>query len=293
MPHDGGNARLRTTTGARAMLVATFCALGAAVLHAAWNLALKQGGDRYIAASLQFLFGGLIFLPVMLAAGPPGSEALAWLGVSTVIHVGYVTALTRAYHNGDFSMAYPLARGSGALLAALGGAVLLGDTVPFGGVLGTLIAGAGLLVLMQLGGTRAAYAWALATGVLIASYTLVDTQGSRASNGLGYAAAQGVTVGVALNEAGVVNGRSRQLIAAAARSWRRYAAAGTASVMAYGLVLIAVNHAPVGYVAVLRETSVILGPIGGWLLLHEGMGRRRAVAAAIVVAGMGVLVAFR
>jgi hypothetical protein len=103
------------------MLIATLCALGAALLHASWNLALKQGGDRFAAASLQFLFGGLLFLPVMFIAGPPQGEALAWLTLSTVVHVGYISALVRAYHNGDFSMAYPMARGSGAVLAAIGG----------------------------------------------------------------------------------------------------------------------------------------------------------------------------
>ncbi|MBK9612378.1 EamA family transporter [Candidatus Amarobacter glycogenicus] len=280
-------------TNAPAMLIATILALGAAVLHASWNLALKQGGDRYIAASLQFLFGGLLFLPVLLLAGPPRGEALIWLAASTAIHFGYVTALTRAYHSGDFSMTYPLARGSGALIAATGGAVLLGDTLPPVGVAGMLIAAVGLLALMQLGGTREAYAWALATGLLIATYTLVDTQGSRASNGLGYAAAQGVSVGVALSLAGLAAGRGQAIRAAAKRSWKRYAAAGGASVAAYGMVLVAVNHAPVGYVAVLRETSVILGPIGGWLFLREGLGRHRAIAAVIVLVGICVLIAAR
>ncbi len=275
------------------MLVATFCALGAALLHAAWNLALKQGGDRFSAATLQFLFGGLLFLPVMFIAGPPEGEALGWLALSTAVHLGYVSFLVRAYHHGDFSMAYPLARGSGAVLAALGGAVLLGDLIPPVGIVGIAIAGVGLLSLMRFGGTREAYAWALATGVLISTYTLVDTQGSRASNGLGYAAAQGVTVGVSLTLVGMVSGRSATLVAAAKRSGRRYALAGVASVTAYSLVLIGVNYAPVGYVAVLRETSVILGPIGGWLLLHEGLGQRRAVAAAVVVLGMCVLIAAR
>ena len=275
------------------MLIATFCALGAAVLHAAWNLALKQGGDRFSAATLQFLFGGLIFLPLMLFVGAPSGAALRWLALSTVVHIGYVTFLVRAYHSGDFSMAYPLARGSGAVLAALGGAILLGDLIPPLGIAGIAIAGLGLLSLMRFGGTRNAYAWALATGLLISTYTLIDTQGSRASNGLGYAVAQGGTVGLSLLLIGLVSGRRTTLVAAAKRSWRRYAAAGVASVSAYGLVLIGVNYAPVGYVAVLRETSVILGPIGGWLLLNEGLGRQRTAAAVVVVAGMCVLIVAR
>ena len=41
------------------------------------------------------------------------------------------------------------------------------------------------------------------------------------------------------------------------------------------MVLAAVRLAPVGYVAALRESSVVLGALAGWLFLHERMGRAR------------------
>jgi len=51
------------------------------------------------------------------------------------------------------------------------------------------------------------------------------------------------------------------------------------------------RHAPVGYVAALRESSVVLGALAGWRLLGEGDHRRRILAALIVLAGLITLVA--
>ena len=75
-------------------------------------------------------------------------------------------------------------------------------------------------------------------------------------------------------------------------SWRRALLTGLAALVTYGMVLIAVQHAPVGYVAALRESSVVLGALAGWRLLGEGDHRRRITAAdraggliTLVVAG--------
>ena len=64
------------------------------------------------------------------------------------------------------------------------------------------------------------------------------------------------------------------------------------------MVLAAVRSAPVGYVAAIRESSVVLGAIAGWLLLGEGAGdhreiRRRVIAAVMVATGLVVLVTGR
>jgi drug/metabolite transporter (DMT)-like permease len=59
------------------------------------------------------------------------------------------------------------------------------------------------------------------------------------------------------------------------------------------MVLVAVRLAPVGYVATLRESSVVLGAVLGWLVLGEQLGRRRTVSSVIVLAGLVALIMFR
>ena len=52
------------------------------------------------------------------------------------------------------------------------------------------------------------------------------------------------------------------------------------TVVAYTLVLVAVRHAPVGYVTMLRESSVVLGAVVGWLWLDLANAAARPSAAA-------------
>ena len=68
---------------------------------------------------------------------------------------------------------------------------------------------------------------------------------------------------------------------------------GPATTAAYSLVLVAVRYAPVGYVATLRESSVLIAALLGWLVLHETLGRRRSIAAAVMATGLALLVATR
>jgi uncharacterized membrane protein len=56
---------------------------------------------------------------------------------------------------------------------------------------------------------------------------------------------------------------------------------------------VAVRHAPVGYVAALRESSVLIAVVVGAKLLGEGRARMRGSAATMIVAGLVLLVVAR
>lgn len=276
------------------MLAATLLALGSAGLHATWNLLIKTSDDRDLAAWGQFLAGGLLFVPVLVVLGWPDAAAWPHLGASAVVHVAYVGALTAAYHHGDFSLAYPLARGGGALLAALAGAVLLGDTLAAGAWVALAVVAVGLASLVRPGAPRAELGFALLTGAVIATYTVIDTAGARRTgNGFAYGVALTLCTGVTLSVAGVARGRGRAFVATVAGSWPRYALSGLCLTGAYSLVLVAVRLAPVGYVATLRESSVVLGALLGWLFLQEPLGGRRVVSSGVVCAGLVALIVLR
>ena len=273
------------------MLEATLLALGSAALHAAWNLLIKTSDERFLAAWGQFLVGGLLFLPVLFVVGPPGMEVLPLIVASSLVHVVYISALVRAYHHGDFSFAYPLARGGGALLAAIGGVLFLSDQLSTGEWVAIAIVVIGLLSLVRPGVSTIALAWAALTALTIGVYTTLDIDGARRSTGIGYGITLVFAIAITVSVAGVSIGRGHAFVASIPGSWRRYLIGGILSTVAYCMVLVAGRLAPVGYVAALRESSVVLGALGGWLLLHERMGRARVISAAIVATGLGLLVA--
>jgi len=274
--------------------LATVLALVAAGLHAGWNLLIKTADDRELAAWGQFVFGGTALAPVLLFIGLPGLDTLPYLAASAMVHLLYMFALVRAYHHGDFSLAYPLARGGGALTAAVVGAVVLGDELPIGGWIALVVVAGGLASLVRPAAPRAEIGYALLTAVVIGTYTVIDTAGSRdATNGFAYGVTLTFLTGIVLTVVLATQGRMRDALRSAKTDWRRHLVSGVCLTLAYSLVLVAVRFAPIGYVATLRESSVVMGAAAGWLLLHERMGGRRLVSSVVVTVGLVALVAFR
>ncbi len=273
------------------MFVATVLALAAAALHAAWNLVAKRSADRVTALSAQFIVGGLIGASVLLVTRDLPAAAWGPALLTAAVHVPYLLLLAHAYEHGDFAVAYPVARGSGAVLAALGGVVLLDDDLSGLGIVAVLTVAGGMWLLSD-GATAQQLTTALTVGLTIAVYTVNDSRAVRAY-GIIYPFAAFAAIGAAMAAYVIATGRGPRLAAASRGNWQQWAITGLMAVVAYVLVMIAVRRAPVGYVAALRESSVLLAAFLGNRYLAEGAVRRRTVAAAVILAGLILLVAAR
>jgi drug/metabolite transporter (DMT)-like permease len=275
------------------MLTATVLALAAAVLHAAWNLRVKTSEDRFLAMWGQCLAGAGCCVVVLLFAGPPPSEAWPYLGMSAVVHLGYVLSLVRAYDLGDFSLAYPFARGGGAVLAAIGGWALLDDELRALSWVAIAVVAGGLVTFAPRRASWQPLIGAAVVAVTIGTYTVVDSAGSREAGGVPYSMMTFVGLATTVSIWGLATGRTPELVQLWPTRWRSFLWAGAASAAAYAFVLAAVRLAPVGYVTILRESSVLLGAVAGTVLLDESMGRSRVRSATIVFSGLVLLVAVR
>lgn len=273
------------------MLRATVLALVAAVLHAAWNLVAKRSNDRFIALWGQFAASAVIGAVVLLASRDLPAGAWGWAAICAVVHLPYIVGLARAYDHGDFSTVYPIARGTGALLAGLGGIVLLDDHLGAWTLAAIVIVAAGICVLATgHGGAGSAVGWALVVGMSIGAYTVNDSHASRTLDTDLYPFAVFMATGVAITGYGVVAGRGQAMLAAAREDWPKFVVTGACTSVTYLLVLVAVRTAPVGYVAALRESSVVIAAFLGSRVLAEEDARRRTVAAAVILAGLILLV---
>jgi len=272
------------------MLTATVLALVAAVLHAAWNLSVKQtDGDRFLALWGQFFVAGWLGLIALFIGGGIPAEGYVWAAMSGLTQVPYCVLLARAYSEGDFSRAYPIARGGGALLAGLGGIVLLGDALTPLGVLGMVVVAVGLILLAGRGASAQVLV-AFGVAATIGVYSLVDAKGIRTVDTALYAGASFACVMAATTTYALATGRRRDMVAAARAHWRRFFAMGVASGVSYTLVQIAFTYAPVGYVTCLRESSVVIAAFVGARYLGEGHMARRVFAASVVLVGLLFLV---
>ena len=109
-----------------------------------------------------------------------GTVGLLFMFGTRVLHLGYFLSLQEGYRVGDLSVVYPLARGTGPLLASGAAIVLFGERPGPVAVAGILLIVLGVFLLgWEPGGTRGSIerkrleiAFGLLTGVFIAAYTL-------------------------------------------------------------------------------------------------------------------------
>ncbi len=223
-----------------------------AAAHATWNYLYKLTPEKALFSWSFCALASLLFLP--LGLGVLVTVGLPWPGpvylAGTMLHALYFAFLGRAYAQGDLSLTYPVARGTGVLLTPLLGALFLGESVSPVAVLGIATIVGGLLVVhgvvrpakvlaaLRAPGARAA----LATGLVIAGYSVWDKQG-----------------------------------------------VGIVSPLAYLLVLVAMTVARVSYVAPAREIGIVFGTALGVVLLREPAGRLRLLGAALITLGVVIL----
>jgi drug/metabolite transporter (DMT)-like permease len=272
----------------------TLAVLGAGLLHASWNALLKAapGGDPVldtagvVAASSVWGFVVLPWLPL------PDPAAWKFVAGSMCIHFGYYIALAHAYRTGELSFAYPLMRGTAPLIVTLLGAVFLRELPSWHVAAGIVLISAGIVSIAfvrRRGHSRVAARWAFANAAIIATYTLIDGSGARASgNALAYVAWLIALEGLPFL-AGVAWQRGWTAPRYLRRSWRRNVLGGACSLGAYAIVLWAMTRAPVAAVAALRQTSGVFAPQIGAIWLREGFGAMRFAGAASVVAGIAAL----
>jgi drug/metabolite transporter (DMT)-like permease len=274
--------------------------LTAALLHATWNLAAKGvTGDRvafiwlYVVTTV-VCWGPVALVWVVARGEHPGWRWVVGAAVTAVLHIGYQLVLQRGYAEGDLNLVYPLARGSGPLLTFVVAVAVLGQRPGAVAAAGVLAIVAGVL-LIALGrgrhGVRAGVAWGLLTGATIASYTLWD---NFSVNHLDVPPLPYFVLGTVLQLPWLAllmaGRRERQPVAEVWRTARGpVLTVGVLSPLAYILVLRALQLAPVALVAPARETSIVVGAVFGWLVLHEPRPARRLVGAVVVLAGIALI----
>ena len=273
-------------------------ALGAAFLHAGWNVLLAGSRDAVVATGGLLVFGALLLAPAAVATGSGvSSKALSFVAASAALELAYFVLLARAYRGGELSVVYPVARGSAPVVVLALGVIGLGKGVSALAALGVGLVAFGVLVLaarterrvtalrgQQIDTRRAKDVFfGLAIGLSIAGYTLVDSEGLDHADPLAYLFLVAVVCAVAYTAGLIATGHGGQLLGALNP---RTALTAAAVFGAYAMVLAALELAPAAPVAAVRESSVVIAALFAWLFLGEP---RRLGAAVLVAAGIAAI----
>lgn len=266
----------------------------AALFHATWNAFVKVDGDRLLFMAVLLAGGGIAALAAALVLPMPNPESWPYIALSVLLHQGYNAFLLLAYRHGDLSHVYPLARGSAPLIVAAVSVGIIGEALSGTGLVAVVLMGLGIMSLAFARGAQqlrnpVAAAFALATGVFIAAYTLTDGIGARLSgSAAAYAAWLLGLEWIPLVLYAAVT-RRRKGLAHVRRIWKPAVLMGLLSVAAYAAAIWAMTVAPIALVAALRETSIIFALLFGVVMLKEPVNLVR-VAATFATLGGAVLI---
>ncbi|MFS0772716.1 EamA family transporter [Sphingomonas sp. 1P08PE] len=276
----------------------------AAIIHATWNLLAKRAaavGPVFVFA--YNLVSCVVYAPWMAYQFVHGDTHWDAIGIGIVllsgaIHLAYSLCLQRGYQVADLSVVYPVARGTGPMLATVAAVLVLGEAPTGRSLTGLalIVVGIGLIATQgdvsafRRPGGRAGVRWGTATGGLIASYTVVDA----------YAVKTLGIVPVVLDWfanllrfcllAPLIATRPRQALASMRGFWWNAVGVGILSPLGYILVLAALSFgAPLSVVAPMRELSMMIGAVLGMIVLREAVGPWRLAGCAVLIAGVILL----
>ncbi|MEP2988349.1 MAG: DMT family transporter [Parasphingorhabdus sp.] len=249
---------------------------------------MRSGEDRLWSIAIICLVGGGAALPFAVVLEPPASSSWPYLILSSILQIGYCLFLVRAYRDGELASVYPIARGSAPLLVTLGAALFAGELPSYVGLTGIALVSLGI-ILLTLGSNRPdtkSILAALAAGLFIASYMVVDGLGVRlAGSATGYAAWQAVVAGF-LIPLSYVAIRRRAPSLPRGKDGALVVVAGLLGTLGYCIAVWAMSLTTMGGVSAIRETSILFAALIGAFVLREKMTLKKILGAMTVTGGV-------
>jgi len=261
--------------------------LFAALLHASWNALLRGGADRLWSMTVMCIAIAIVCAMAAVFMVPPAPASWGYALLSALLHVGYNLFLVRSYRVGDLGQIYPISRGSSPALITLGAALFAGETITPGELLGIGLVSGGIISLAFRGRSLSvpSLPYALGTGCFIAAYSVVDGIGARLSGApLAYTVWMSALWGV-LMPLVYIGLRDARSLFSVRPGMLTAVIGGLVSLLAYAIVIYAMNEAPLGAVSALRETSVLFAALLGYLFLGETLTARRILACVVIASG--------
>ena len=271
-----------------------FVVLGAAFLHAFWNFQVRGTLDKTLGMAA-VMFGHLPLAIIGLAyMGLPISDSWAYVIVSAVLHLGYQVFLLNAYRFGELTQIYPVARGASPLLITLFTMMTVPGVLQTMEVMGVIMISGAIMTygIAQYRSNSAGFTGiilAVITSFFIASYSIVDAEGTRITqSAISYYGA--TTTANAILFALYLLWFQPSVFGRLLRDApSTFIFGGNASYLAYVAVLWACLSTPVAVVSSLRETSVLFAVGLGVFFLKEKMTPLKVGIILTIFCGLMVL----
>lgn len=281
--------------------LAFFLILFSALMHALWNLLVKQSKDKTAFIWWMFFCSASLFTLViggLPGAFPPLTPRYLLLGAAGAIcFVFYHLFTGRAYREGDLSMTYPLAQ-TAMLYVPLWGFLLFGETFSLTGIAGILLIAFGAYCVQltslslrevfrpfrSLG--NASVQAALAAGLVYSFGAVIDKAGVKEFDPLHFTYVL-VMFMLLFMTANLLRPGQRGRIHAEWRNNRKLVLwSGPVMLCSFLSFRYGLQLAPMSYAVPVRQASLLIAVLIGVLFLGERCGRIRFASTMLILAGV-------
>lgn len=275
-----------------------------ALMHASWNLLVKQSRDKTIFIWWMFLCSWSLMSIFVFTSGKSlpdlSLRSLSLAAAAAVCFVLYHWFTGFAYREGDLSMTYPLAQ-TAMLYVPIWGVLLLGESL-------TVVGGLGILLIII--GAYCIQLRSLSAGELLRPFSQLTNRSVQAALLAGFV----YSIGAVIDKTGVDNYSAYHFTyvlvffmlgfmslnllrpsyrGRVSKEWHHSRAlilwSGPVMLASFLSFRFGLQLSPVSYAVPVRQVSLLIGVLIGLLFLREPFGRIRLLSSGLILLGVGFI----
>lgn len=272
------------------------------ILNATWNFFSKKKSEDYSVMITGLALSHLTILPVTVVL------ILLWgldiHAIPVILLSGFFAGLNTLllvfmYESSDISMAYPVTRGTGVMFIAILSSILLGEQISHLAIFGIFLVLLGVFLFALTRGRRFSDIWeslkrqkiAFFTGLSMVGYNLVDRVAVQSINPLFLYNLRGIvamsfSIGFLMLQRGYTLGH---MVDTLKHEWKYSCIIGYGGFIGYAIILMIYTlfaEAKASYVTPIRETSIVIGAILGFMFLKEKASYNKLAGILAIVLGV-------
>ena len=194
------------------------------------------------------------------------------------------------YNRGDMTLIYPIARACAPVFVTLWSLIFLKDAIPLTGIIGILTVSFGLILLslenFKIKMNTKIIRISLFIAFVISVYTFTDGAGVRSADAAATYIVWNFFLGGWISIGYVYLKNKRELFELRFKDLMFILLATIISFSAYAIIIWSMKHIPIGFVASMRESSIIFAYLIGYLFLKEKIGYIRLISGFVFFLGI-------
>jgi len=262
----------------------------AAFLHALWNIIIKSLKNSLVGVAVKVFFQSVIFAPIIFFVPLPEGITWFYLIASALLHSLYFILLGIMYNREDLTFIYPVARGCAPVFVTILSLIFLKDAIPFFGIVGIVIASLALILIsannLNTNIALKTIGISIFIAFIISIYTFTDGAGVRSVENSATYIVWNFFFGGWISISYVYLTKKKALFSLKLKELFLIICATIISFSAYAIIIWSMKYEPIGFVASMRESSIIFASLVGLVLLREKIGYIRIISGVLFFIGV-------